>query len=268
MAVISALRDAVDVLQRNPVLFAAAALYGAVQIPGWLLQVSGNPVLQLASSGYNMLLIFIMPFFMGGLLAMAYDGLSTSTSLSRLWTGGKTYYLRLLAASLILMVVYFVIAIGIGFLVFALFLSGVVGNGGGIGSISLTVLAVVGIIGLLFALVLLAIGFFLQFYAQAVVVDDLGIVDSLKRSYRVVRQNLAAVLGFDILGLVLGGLAGLLPLAYMFFVGSGFEPMGAASWGVRIGFVVLSIVVTIVLGAFGTTFAVAFYDRISERKQL
>lgn len=268
MAVISALHDAIDTLQRNPILFVAAALYGAVQIPGWLLQVSGNPVLQLASSAYNMLLIFVMPFFIGGLLAMAYEGLTGSTSLSRLWSAGKTYYLRLLAVMLLLLVVYFVVAIGVGFLAFAVLLSGATGNGVGLGGVSLAVLAVVGLIGLLLALVLVIVGFLLQFYAQAVVVDDQDVVDSLKRSYAVVRRNLAAVIGFDIIAFVIGGIAGGLPVVYVFLVGSGFESMETASWGIRIGFVVLSIVVTIVLGAFGTTYAVAFYDKVSRREQL
>lgn len=264
MVVVSALRDAFDTLQRNPVLLAAATLYAVVQAPGMVLQVSGNPILQFVSSAYSLLLVFVMPLFVGGLFAMAHEGLTGRTSLSRLWSAGKTYYLRLFVVFLILMVVYFVVGAGVGFLVFGLIVGGVIGNGVGLGGVSLSVLAVIAVVGLLFGVVLLAIGFFLQFYAQAVVVDDQGIVDSFKRSYHVVRRNLVPVIGFDLLGVVLGGFVALVPIGYVFLLGRGFGSFGAASWTVRLGYVALMLVVSVLITAIWTAFAVAFYVRLTE----
>lgn len=264
MVLVAALRDAFDTLQRNPVLILAATVYALVQAPGMVLQVSGNPILQFVSSAYSLLLVFVMPLFVGGLFAMAHEGLTGPTSLARLWTAGKTYYLRLFVVFLLLMVVYFVVGAGVGFLAFGLILGGVIGNGAGLGGVSLAVLAIVAVVGLLFALVLLVIGFVVQFYAQAVVVDDQGVLDSFKRSYRVVRENLVSVLGFDLLGLVLGAVVGLVPIGYLFLLGPGFSSMGTASWALRLGYVLLMAVVSILVTAFGTTFAVAFYVRITQ----
>lgn len=260
----SALRDTFDTLQRNPVLFVAATLYAFVQAPGMVLQVSGSPILQFVSSAYSFLLVFVMPLFVGGLFAMAHEGLTGSTSLSKLWTAGTTYYLRLFVVFLLLMLVYFAIGAGVGFLVFALVIGGVIGTGGGLGGVSLAVLVIIAAIGVLFGVVLLAIGFVLQFYAQAVVVDDKGIVDSVKRSYHVVRQNLVSVLGFDLLALVIGAIVGLIPLGYVFLIGSDFSSLGTASWTIRLGYVVLMLLVSVIVSAVGTTFAVAFYVRITE----
>ncbi|MFC7166946.1 hypothetical protein [Halospeciosus flavus] len=267
MAVVSALQDAVDTLKRNPILFVAATLYGLVQVPAWLLQISGSPALQLVSSAYNLLLVFVFPFFMGGLLSMALDGLTGSTSLSRFWSGGKQYYLRLLAVSLLFFVVYFIVGFGVAFLVFALVLGGVIGGGAGFGGVSLAVLAVIGIVGLLFALVILVVGFLFQFYAQAIVVDDEGVIDSLKRSYSVVRQNLVTVIGFDVLAFVLGALISSIPIGYLFFTGAAFNQMSTAPLGVRLGFVLLSILITIIIGAIGVTFTIAFYVRITASRE-
>ncbi|MFB6107207.1 MAG: hypothetical protein ABEJ70_09565 [Halobacteriaceae archaeon] len=261
MAVLSSLRDALTALQRNPVLFVAATLYAAVQVPALLLQVTGNPVLQLAASAYNLLLVLVAPFFVGGLFAMALEALDGPTSLSRLWRGGRTYYLRLLAIVLVGLVGYVVLGVGLGILFFALVVGGVVGDGGA--GASLAVLAVVGLVALLFALVLLVVGFLLQFYVQAVVVDDRGALDALRRSYAVVRANVLAVLGFDAVALVLGVVAAAVPVGYVWLAAPGFAAMDAASWAVRLGYVVLTVALSVVLGAFGATYGAAFYVAVT-----
>lgn len=271
MAVLQALRDAVETLQRNPVLFVAAALYGLAQAPGLLLQVSGNPFLNLASSGYNLLFYLVMPFFLGGTIAMAREGLSGPTDLSRLWSGGKTYYLRILVVVLIGLVVYFVVGFGMFLLLIALVLalganvgSVLAGHGAGLGGASMAAVAAIGVLLLLFAVVILAVLFLLQFYAHAIVVDDADAVGSLKRSYAVARGNVVSVLGYDVLATVLGVLVVAVPFAFVFVLAGGFAGLSTAAWSVRLTYVALVVVMSAVSGAFGLTFSTAFYVRVTE----
>jgi len=271
MAVLQALRDAVETLQRNPVLFVAAALYALAQTPGLLLQVAGNPLLNLASSGYNLLFYLVMPFFLGGTIAMAREGLSGPTDLSRLWTGGKRYYLRILVVVLIGLVAYFVVGFGMFMLVIALVLalganfeSALAGHGAGLGGMSMAAVALIGVLVLLFALVILAVLFLLQFYAHAIVVDDADAVGSLKRSYAVARGNVVSVLGYDLLATVLGLLIVAVPFAFVFVVAGGFGGLSAAAWSVRLAYVALTVVLSAVSGAFGLTFSTAFYVRLTD----
>ncbi|MBV0900528.1 DUF7847 domain-containing protein [Haloarcula salina] len=270
MAVLQALRDAVETLQRNPVLFVAAALYGLAQAPGLLLQVAGNPLLNIASSGYNFLFYLIMPFFLGGMISMAREGLSGPTDLSRLWSGGKTHYLQILVVVLLGLVVYFVVGFGMFMLVIALVLAlganlgnVLAGHGAGLGGVSMAAVALIGVLVLVFALVILAVLFLLQFYAHAIVVDDADAVGSLKRSYAVARGNVVSVLGYDLLATVLGVLIVAIPFAFVFVIADGFAGLSTASWSVRLAYVALTVVMSAVSGAFGLTFSTAFYVRLT-----
>ena len=271
MLAVSALRDSVDILRRNPVMFAAAALYAAVQLPGIALQASGETLLQLASSGYNLLLVFVVPFFVGGLVAMAFEGLDGSTSLSRLGSAGRDHYLSLLAVtlavSLFFVIVYLLVFLVVGLvaagLLAVLVLTGIVGPAG-FEPGSLLFLAVVGVSGLVPVAILLVIGFLIQFYAQAVVIEDKGALDSLRRSVAVVRDNLLAVLGFDAVGIAIGAIVGGLPTVYLFLAGSGVGTMATSSPLVRLGYVALTLLTSVAVTPVGVSFAVAFYVRVTE----
>ena len=267
MLAVSALRDSVDILRRNPVMFAAAALYAAVQLPGIALQASGETLLQLASSGYNLLLVFVVPFFVGGLVAMAFEGLDGSTSLSRLGSAGRDHYLSLLAVTLLFAIVSLLVVLVVGLvaagLLAVLVLAGIVGPSG-FEPGSLLFLAVVGVSILVPGAILLAIGFLIQFYAQAVVIEDRDALDSLRRSVAVVRDNLLAVLGFDAVGIAIGAIVGGLPTVYLFLAGSGVGTMATSSPLVRLGYVALTLLTSVAVTPVGVSFAVAFYVRVTE----
>jgi len=75
-------------------------------------------------------------------------------------------------------------------------------------------IAVLVVGGLLALLVVLLPWFFLQFFPAAVVVDDLGLVDSFKRSGGIVKNNFLSVLGFDVLAFLIS-LVAQIPTVYM-----------------------------------------------------
>lgn len=149
-------------------------------------------------------------------------------------------------------------------------------NGGGdpssaiLGSVGLVAVAGVGVVVLLFLILM----FFLQFYAVAYVVDDVGVIDGFSRSFGVVRQNLVPALGFGVINLAIVLLL-VLPAFALVLVplltggaGSG-SGIGAATQSasafdspflLQLGIVAYSFVVSIVMIPFRSTFSVTFYE--------
>lgn len=205
MAVLSALRRTPGALQRNPVLFVPVLVIVLFQVPQLVLQ-SINPLLaSVVSLGLSLVFILVLPFFQAGIIGMADEALDERTSLKSFIREGKDNYVSVLVAYLVLVAVNFAIgfavfitAIPIGFAVFS-------DLGGGVG---IAVLVIAGLIALIIGLAYLLFIFFIQFYGQAIVIDNLGAVDGLKHSYAVVRRNLVSTLGYSVLVGVLGGLAG------------------------------------------------------------
>lgn len=121
---------------------------------------------------------------------------------------------------------------------------------------------VVGIVILLYVLLI----FFVQFYGQAIVLDDFDAIDGLKRSASVVRHHLVSTLGYAIIGGILGGLLGgvaafgsllLSPRTASVF----HLPEPALPLVVLGGLVVLGL--TVLLGGFFSVYSVAFYRALT-----
>ncbi|MEY7850015.1 hypothetical protein AB7C87_12555 [Natrarchaeobius sp. A-rgal3] len=204
MAVLAAFKDGWSALRSNPVLLVAGAfvaLGGQLSVLWGIVDSSVAPLIWL-----GWLLVF--PFVMGGFLGMALEAVRGSeASLERFARSGRTYYVRLLLATVLYGVVVF------GFVVAAMLLSMA-------GSMVTFVLAVVAstvvppevimvvtvvslVVGILLVVVaVLALLMGLQFYSVAIVVEDKGVVPSFRRSVGVVRRNLSSVIGFSILWLV------------------------------------------------------------------
>ena len=270
MGAISAFSTAAATLKRNHVLLGMAFLvtlfnFGFTAVTA-VLPPSIAGLVSLPLSGLTFLL---MPFFVGGLLAIAYEGLDGNGRFETFLDGGRANYLRLLGAMVLFGVLFSVItvAVVIGVGVVAVFVVGmnVTGAGGGLAA-SGGGLAVVAIAGLLGFLALVLPMYFLQFYAPAIVVSNLGVVESFERSAGLVRRNLVPTLGYMAISAVVGVVAGLAGVVVTVFGGiyagtAGTEPLlPEVGVAVLVLVMVLVVGVTTVISAFGVTYQVAFYD--------
>jgi hypothetical protein len=283
MAVIEAFDDALTALQRNTVLLVVGAIYGLVVFPQQALTALGIPILP---GLFGLVLLFVAPFFTAGVIGMAHEGLNGRTAFGTLTEIGKDRYLSMLGGQLILAGIGLVF--GIVFVIAMIVVVGAIGAGAagmmgpgatpGAGMVSavggaavLGILVVMLVIGLPY----LAIMFLLQFFSVAVVVENKSAVDSLKRSYHVVRSNLVSTFGYWVLTVVIGLVAGIPggvislvrseAVASMALEAAGLQagvlPTGQ---GTALGIAVVSLVITAVVFPLTQTFATAFYERITD----
>lgn len=258
MAVIKALRTVPSALARNPILVVLFGLFGLVQAPQLLAQQL-DPILSLAVSAVFLLLYtFGIPFVQAGMIGMADEALDGRTTVGTFLDAGKTYYVSLLGAYLLVLGVNAVF----GFVVVAAVLAGVLSVGAaGSGSGLLVAGGVVLFVGLTY----LVFAFFIQFYGQEVVLNNAGAIASLRQSAGLVRRNLLSSVGYFVVAVVAGGALGLL-----FGVAStvllptptvGATPSLSAVNAVA--YVVLSVLGTALFGSVLGVFSVAFYREIS-----
>jgi len=262
MGAISALSTTGRTLARNGVLIGAAVLVALVNLlPTGLSALLPPSAVGLVSLPLSGLSLLVTPFFMGGLLSMADEGLDGTARFGTFLAGGREHYLRLLAAMLLFAVAFLVILLALAVVgAFAVGASaGSVATSGG----SVAALAVAGVVALL------AVGlplFFLQFYAAAVVVSDLDVVASFERSAGLVRRNLVSTLGYSVVALALGAVGGV--VGGVLTLLGGLAGQGAATGaeipelgsGVLLAVGAVTVLVTALLSAFGATYQVAFYD--------
>lgn len=264
MAVLNSLRETPDALFRNPVILLPILIIVALQLPQMILQ-SVNPLISsLVSFVVSLLMIVIVPFFQGGMIGMSSETLDGQTSIDTFLEEGKSNYLSILVAYLLLF--GFNLVLGAFVVIPAVVIGAVLLGGVPLGRIGFVVLAVVGIIAVIAVLVYLVIMFFLQFYGHAIVLDDLGAIDGLKRSVSRVRHNLKSTLGYTILVLVLGGIVGLI-------LGAGStltSPQTATLLNLPepslLVIIVISLILTVLMTVFGGFFAVysvAFYRKLT-----
>ncbi|MFC6942569.1 hypothetical protein ACFQE8_21820 [Salinirubellus sp. GCM10025818] len=262
MAVLNALRRTPGALQRNPVLFVPILVLMLFQVPQLVLQ-SINPLLaSVVSLGFSLVFVFVMPFFQAGVIGMADEALDGRTSLESFLREGKANYVSVLVAYLVLVAVNFAIgfaafimAIPIGFAVFS-------DLRGGVG---IAVLAIAGLIAVVVVLAYLLFVFFIQFYGQAIVIDDLTAVDGLKHSYAVVRVHLASTLGYTVLvgvfGAVAGGVFGVASILVSPRT-TAVLSLPQLSMVSTIGVALLIVVLGALFGGFFGVYSVAFYRTI------
>ncbi|WP_435073270.1 hypothetical protein [Halorubrum sp. HHNYT27] len=276
MAALHALRPAVGGIVRNPILLLVTALYGLAQAPNFLVPSTRPGLAAVASLVTFGVLILALPFFQGGLLAMASEAIEGRTGLGTLVAEGRENYLSLLLAYLVLLAINF----AFGFVGFMGALIAVVGGtattavaetpGFGVDPTVLAVLALV-VAGLLLAYFLVA--FAIQFYAHAIVLDDAELVDGFRRSVGLVRSNLVSVVGYTLVLLVGGVILGTLAAVASVILGPQSAGTAATPLGglvsveptlpvlvvVGVGYLLL----TSAFGAFYATYSVAFYRGIS-----
>ncbi|MFD1572233.1 hypothetical protein [Halorubrum laminariae] len=264
MVVLNALRQTPGALRRNPVLFVPILVLSLFQVPQLALQAV-NPLLSsIVSLGLSLVLLVVMPFFQGGLIAMADEALDGKTALRTFIDAGKANYVSILVAYLALMAVNFVLGMVAFFvgLVGAVFVLG----SGGLASANIATLAVIGLVVAIVVLLYLIVLFFLQFYGQAIVLDDMGAVDGLKHSVSVVRQHIVSTLGYSILVGVLGGVFGSIVGVFSLLLSpestTAFHlpPLSLPLLAV-VG--LLALVVSVVFSGFFAVYSVSFYRELT-----
>ncbi len=273
MGALNALRTGSTALGRNPILFAAAAIMTLVILLGQLprFAFANSPLLAVVVSlVFSLLLIFLTPFFQGGLVGMADEAIDGRTSFGTFVTAGKRHYVSLFAAYLLLLAVSFVL--GIAFAIVA-GIGGAFALAGGSQS-SAAALGVFGIGFLVVGIVYLLVFFFFQFYGQAIVVDDLGVVDGFKRSAGAVRRHLVSTLGYSIIVLIATLILMIVAFIGLFAIAPvtmGSNGTGVALQTPSLGVVavagVVSFVVLTIVSAFFMTYSVAFYRQISPARE-
>ena len=276
MGAVSALSTSIDALKRNPVLFAGAfviSLTGGVVLGAQALQPGplGHPGGFTRLSGLLTALVYLaMPFFFGGLCAMANEGIRGRTTLGTLLLGGRRYYLKLFIATILFFALTYLVALVIGVVGFGVVLAAVFV----VDPTSVPLPTVIGL-GVVVTSLLVAVPlFFLQFYVPAVVVSDSDVIESLKRSYRVVRSNLLATLGFDAVYLVVMTVGSLPTIALYarwfattdFAAGepaaANFSPFVGLDGEILVVYFASTLVLGTFVGAFFWTYLVAFYREV------
>lgn len=269
MGAISALSTTGRTLERNGVLFAAAFVVAVVSVvPFGSVVALPTEVAGIAMLSTSGLLLLGMPFFLGGMLSMSDAALDGRTTFGTFVRGGTANYLRLLGAMVLFVVLLHVVwfAVVVAGAVFGAFVVGV--NASGLGQSFATSGASVGLLLSFFALAALATllpTFLFQFYAPAVVVSDLGIVDSFRRSASVVRRNLVSTLGYMAIASLIGFVAGIggavLSLTVQFDVtGAAGGPTSEVGVGLLAALLLVSVAISTLVSAFGAVYQVAFYD--------
>jgi hypothetical protein len=271
VAVLQALQTALGAARRNPVVFLAAAVFGLLQLPSIVAQALDPLVGSIVSLGVSGLTLLVAPFFFGGIVGMANEAIDGRTSLGTFVREGVDHYLSILVVYLCLFVVNFVLGIVV---LFAVVFGGifVFGQVGQVGLVPLAIVALVGGVALLaYPLVVFAI----QFFGHAIVVDDLGAVDGVKRSLWYVRNHLVSVLGYSVVAMLGGGAFGLLAGLVSLLTSAQFS-RGAAGPAANplpaevpavglVGVVVLAallVVVTVLFTGLFATFSTAFYRTV------
>lgn len=209
MSVRTSLKRTVGLLRDTPSLWAIALAYALIATPIAVVGNLGNPLLVIGSFlGLFLVGGFVFPFFVGGAIGLASEGLDGGGGFDAFLDAGKDNYLYLLGFTWVAGLVEFAWAFVVG--IVAYFVALVVGLAlvfgvlaGGGSTASMAIVAVLGaVLGIGFALAFYLVGgipiLLVQFTPGAYVVENRDPIDGVKRSLGLIRDNLVSVLGFDV----------------------------------------------------------------------
>lgn len=268
MVALRSLGPAVSSLARNPLLLVVTAAFGLIQVPQFALQSVSPIAASIASLLLTGVLLVVLPFYQGGLLALAEEARTGRARWQTFLDAGTANYVGLLLAYLVVLAV----ATAFGILLVGVLLVGGLGafaavaGGGAADGGSAVAFALVGLVVAFVGLAYLLTMFFIQFYGHAIVLEDADVIGSFKRSVAVVRENLLAVAGYTLVaavgGVVLGAVAAAASLL--------FVPEGPISAVVPSASPVLLVVGAVVFlglsalfGAFYATYSVTVYRELT-----
>jgi hypothetical protein len=125
-------------------------------------------------------------------------------------------------------------------------------------------LALFGLLG-----ISVVLGFvFIQFYGQAIVIEDYGAIGGFKRSVSLVRSHVLATLGYSVIAFVIGGVLSITSSGASALLSSeratlaGLNPESLPLLG---GVALVVVVVSTLSSAFGPLYSVSFYHQLGER---
>lgn len=260
MAALKPLPPAIRALRRNPILVVLVALFGLFQLPQIAYQPTQPVIAAVIGLGMTGVMVLFLPFFQGGLLAMADEGLGGQTGLGTLIEEGKANYVSLLLAYIAILAVNVVFGIIASIAV----IIGGIGVIAGSGQPGFAAIGVLAIVAILFGLAYLVFVFLIQFYAHAIVLSDTDLVTAFKRSFELVRNNILSVLGYSAIvfvgSILFGGIAGVASMLLS------PQPTGIPvpdfSVPVLVAAAIVYVLIISILGAFYATYSVAFYREI------
>ena len=266
MAVSKALQTGAGALRRNPTIAGIMLVFTLLQLPTQFAQLAGPLVSAVVGAGVSLLSILLVPFVFAGLVGMADEALDGRTSFGTFVEAGKRYYtsmlgayLLVLGASVVIGVVGFIALSVLGVAVFA-----AVGGGAGAGVSTAVVVGIVLLVAVGGFLLFVPL-FFVQFYGQAIVLDDAGAVGGFKRSASLVRRNLRSVFGYSVIvfgvGIVFGVFASV-PSTYLSMRAAQPTPslgLPELSLAVVAALIVVGTLLMALVGSLFLTFSVAFY---------
>ena len=261
MGAVSTLKRTPKTLQNNPVIFAGVFVLIIVGAIGSIVQTL-NTVGVLA---FTAVFFLVTPFFSAGVISLIERSFTADASLSTILSKGREYYVTLLVATIFQGLLFGILGAIVGIVgvfagIFAVAGLGPVGVG----------VVITGII----LLVIFVPFFFLQFFDLAVVVSDTSALDSFKRSYSIVRNNVRSVLGFSILVNLIGAITAI-PSNWLLF-GSPTTVEELQNTLVQAGvsvpadgllpYVIFFVVVGTVIRAVTLTYRVHFYTSIDHEQ--
>jgi hypothetical protein len=242
MAVFESIQIAALAARRNPVLFVVLLAYGVVQVPSRLVGALDPQIAILVSLGFSAVYFFVGPFYFAGLIGMANEAVDGETAAGTFVAAGKKYYTPVLLVNLLLVVVAVVCLV-------VLSIGGVIGAAGFFAPLITTV----------------AIIFFIQFFAHAIVVDDLGPLGGIRRSIRSVRHNLLSTIGYSVVVTAVFAIFYVAGNVASLFANPAFATLYGlpeVSFGVAVALTLALTIVSALVGCVMSTFSVAFYRSI------
>ncbi|MDR0768288.1 MAG: hypothetical protein LBE57_07720, partial [Methanosarcinales archaeon] len=209
-------------LFKNPILFAPMGLLLLIAfISAFILGFALENVLTAVPSSesflyisiiylaYIAVLLILSSYLMAGLVGMSKEAVAFGkTNFSDMFKYGNKFALRLILASIILLILYLIAAIFWAPTVYVFMNAGytiegifdvMINNPDAFLSIIKT-LAAPALIGLLLTIIYtIVLTLFFYFVTYAIVVDDISVISAYKKSYAVLKQNFWKVLAFIIL---------------------------------------------------------------------
>lgn len=263
MALLRPFSASLGAIRRNPVILLVTGLIALVQLPQLVAGTLSPVVGAIVSIALSLAYVVAIPYVQGGLIGMADEALDGRTSLGTFHRSGTEHYVSVLVAYLLVLAVNLVVGGGLFFVGFiALVFT--------LGATPSTVAPVaIGVVVVSLLLVYVVAFAFVQFYGQAIVLEDLGGVDGLKRSIGTVRANLIPVFLYTVVVGVLGGAFGLVAGATSLLTSPQpmpVLPLPDPSLPLVVGAAVAMIVSTTLFTAFFLTFSVAFYRDMRARE--
>ncbi len=259
MSILESLTSAVGAVRRNPVILVVSIAFALLQTPSLAANQFSPAVASALSLFTSAVSLLVTPFVFAGAIVLAAEALDGDTGLNSFVSAGKTHYLRVLGAYVLLVVVVIVISL-VG--IFVAGATAVIVNTG-VSNVFLS-----GTLGVLVGVVLVLLPtFFLQFFAHAIVLDGQGITDGFRRSAGVVRRNLLTVAGYTAVIVVLSSVGGAVGAVASIAGAPQATSLGVQtlSTPVLVGLQLLATLFTGLFAAVFWPFSVAVYRSIRDR---